>query len=139
LRFFVLSSAAKSIADSFNAGDLIGAIVWANVAMGIGMRFLNTFVLMHTSVSIRIKAAIALSVAGCAGLAFGTLISFWFCLFSVVLVGCFSSLGESVILAYLKDFDPAFMGAWSSGTGMAGVGGTLMYLLMYSGIGMSNR
>ena len=173
LSYVVVNSAAKSLADSFGDGDLIGAIVWANVAFGIGsqtsdtdaattrereqastrsrrvslccclfvlsVRFLNTFALLDTKVTHRVLASCVLCVLGIGGVAVGTMISFWFCLVAVVLVGCFSSLGESVLLGFLREFDPALMGAWSSGTGMAGILGTLSYLLMYSVIGLSNR
>jgi hypothetical protein len=54
-------------------------------------------------------------------------------------VGSASSLGESVILGYLKDFDPHLTGAWSSGNGIAAVGGTLVYLLLHSVIGLTNQ
>lgn len=139
LSYVVINSAAKSLADSFGDGDLIGAIVWANVAFGIGIRFLNTFALLETKVTHRVIASCILCVLGVGGVALGTMISFWFCLVAVVLVGCFSSLGESVLLGFLREFDPALMGAWSSGTGMAGILGTLSYLLMFSVIGLSNR
>jgi hypothetical protein len=139
LSYVVVNSAAKSLADSFNQGDLIGAVVWSNVGFGIAIRALNTFYLLRTSYTRRMVACVVLMVIGCLGVAVGTWINFYFCLAGVVLVGCFSSLGESVLLGFLKDFNPALMGAWSSGTGMAGVGGTLMYLLLYSVVGMSNR
>jgi battenin len=45
----------------------------------------------------------------------------------------------SVLLGYLKEFDSSMTGAWSSGTGMAGVGGSLFYIAVYSGIGLSNQ
>jgi len=139
LSYVVVNSAAKSIADSFHSGQFMPAIVWANVALGIGVRFLNTFYLLATPYNMRIIACVLLCLGGSIGLALGTLVSFWMCLAAVVLVGCFSSLGESVILGLLKDFHPLAMGAWSSGTGMAGVAGTLIYLMLFSVIGMSNR
>jgi hypothetical protein len=136
--YVVVNSAAKSLADGFGKSNLIGAVVWSNVAFGIGVRFLNAFVLLHTRVSARVMVACGLLVLGCSGLALGTQVSFWMCLVAVVSVGCFSSLGESVLLGYLRSFDPRLMGAWSSGTGMAGIGGTLSYLLFKSVVGLDN-
>ena len=139
LAYVVVNSAAKSIAESFNSGDLIGAVVWANVGFGIGVRFLNTFALLHTPVTSRMIVNCSMLLLGTLGLAGATSISFWLCLAAVVLVGCFSSLGESVLLGFLRDFDPQLMGAWSSGTGMAGILGTLTYLLLFSVLKLSNR
>ena len=34
----------------------------------------------------------------------------------------------AVVLGYLKNFDNMLINAWSSGTGMAGVGGSAIYL-----------
>ena len=44
-----------------------------------------------------------------------------------------------MILGYLKSFNPHLMGAWSSGTGGAGVGGSALYLLLYSVLHISNQ
>ena len=52
-------------------------------------------------------------------------------------IGCGSALGESVILGYLKFYPTALTGAWSSGTGMAGIGGSALYLLL-AFLGLSN-
>jgi hypothetical protein len=139
LSYVVVNSAAKSLADSFHQGNLIGAVVWCNVGIGTALRFAHAFYMLHLTYRTRILASIILALVGCVGVAIGTWIDFWFCLFAVLLVGCFSSLGESCLLGYLKDFDPAMMGAWSSGTGMAGVGGTSLYLLLFSILGWSNR
>ncbi len=35
-----------------------------------------------------------------------------------------------MILAYLKNYPSSLTGAWSSGTGMAGVGGSAFYLIL---------
>ena len=54
--------------------------------------------------------------------------SFWIAIGAIVLIGSACSFGESVILGYLKAFPQRYTGAWSSGTGLAGVAGSLYYL-----------
>lgn len=44
----------------------------------------------------------------------------------------------SVLLGYLKKFDPELVGFWSSGTGWAGVLGSTLYIAMVA-LGMSNE
>ena len=43
-------------------------------------------------------------------------------------VGASSSFGESVILGFLKQYDSRLVGGWSSGTGMAGLAGSMLYV-----------
>jgi len=50
-------------------------------------------------------------------------------LVSVVLIGTSCSFGESVLLGHMRKYSPDIVSGWSSGTGMAGVGGSLGYLL----------
>lgn len=56
-------------------------------------------------------------------------------LLGIVLAGAACSFGEGVVLGYLKLFDSMLVNAWSSGTGMAGVGGSALYL-GYIGAGL---
>ena len=73
----------------------------------------------------------ALTVGGTVLLAFST--SFIIALVAIVSVGGASSFGESVLLGYLNKFAPKLVSGWSSGTGMAGVGGSLLYLGFVAG------
>lgn len=43
LSYVVVNSAAKSLAESFDASNLIGAVPWANVAFGLLSRLVNAF------------------------------------------------------------------------------------------------
>ena len=63
-------------------------------------------------------------------LTFSVYVNFEFALLGIIIVGGACSFGESVILGYLKYFPAKLTGAWSSGTGMAGVGACLIYLLL---------
>ena len=45
-------------------------------------------------------------------------------------MGCTQSLGEVNFLGYSKNFPPALVGAFGSGTGMAGPFGSGLYLVL---------
>lgn len=139
LSYVMVLSAAQSLAKQFNSENLIGVIQWANVGVGIFIKMLNTWYLLHWDYRIRMLICTALSTAGLVALALSVWINFWFSIFGIALIGCFSSLGESVLLGYLKLFNPLLAGAWGNGTGWAGVGGTALYLLLHSVIGMNNQ
>ena len=51
---------------------------------------------------------------------------FYLSLFASVLVGVGSALGESTLLGFLKTFPGETVGYYSSGTGFAGISGTLI-------------
>ena len=105
------------------------------------MRFINAKYLIKIRHSIRIAintgimligyilVVVAESITG--GLGFGL------CLIGSVCFGVSSAFGEVVLLGYLKSFPNVLVGAWSSGTGWAGVFGAGIYLILKgSGLGM---
>ena len=53
---------------------------------------------------------------------------FFLSLLGSLMIGISCSLGESVVLGFLKSFPSKLVSGWSSGTGMAGVGGAGLYL-----------
>ena len=125
--YVVIISGAKSLAtnDFENSKSLIGVINWALVGLGLAARALNMF--METW-SARLRTAITATV-NFVGIAILTISphtgSFWIAIGSIVMIGSACSFGESVILGYLKVFPQRYTGAWSSGTGLAGVAGSL--------------
>jgi battenin len=128
--YVVVLCGAGALADSFGMGKYTGVVPWANVSVGLGVRMLNMCCL-ETRASARISATGAVFLVGYAMLALSVFHSFWACIVAIVLLGAANSFGESVVLGYLQGFPPAITGAWSSGTGMAGVGGALYYLLLW--------
>jgi battenin len=76
----------------------------------------------------RLAVNIAFLVAGLGIVAVSVYASFSLAIVGIVFIGIFSSFGESILIGFLNLFPPELTGAWSSGTGMAGVGGTLFYL-----------
>ena len=133
--YVVILCGAKSLAtnDFDGAKSLIGVINWALVAMDIFARVANTVFMGDISRRSR-------TVAICIGFLIGNLLlvlspmtrSFWCAIGAIIVIGGACSFGESVMLGYLKTFPISMTGAWSSGTGMAGIGGSGWYLLLSS-------
>lgn len=49
-----------------------------------------------------------------------------------MLIGVCQTLGEGVIVSFIKKFDSRCIAGWSSGTGFAGIIGSGLYLLLKS-------
>jgi battenin len=140
--YVVILCGAKSLAtnDFTGAKSLIGVVNWALVAMGFLARGANAFYLDHLTARKRTSFT-------CIGFFVGMLLlvlspqtgSFWVAIVGIVIIGGACSFGESVILGYLKAFPVSLTGAWSSGTGMAGIGGSLWYLALSSAANLSDQ
>eukprot|EP00455_Lapot_gusevi_P030139 TRINITY_DN3234_c0_g1_i4.p1 TRINITY_DN3234_c0_g1~~TRINITY_DN3234_c0_g1_i4.p1 ORF type:complete len:366 (+),score=35.17 TRINITY_DN3234_c0_g1_i4:87-1184(+) len=76
----------------------------------------------------RLACNTILMLVGSAVVAISVYLNFVVALIGILFIGVVSSWGESLILGYLKLFPASMTGAWSSGTGAAGLGGTLFYL-----------
>ena len=72
---------------------------------------------IYANTIIMVTAYVLVVIAELIGRKFGLVLS----LFASVLHGITLAFGEAVILGYLKGFPTYLVGAWSSGTGFAGV------------------
>ena len=57
---------------------------------------------------------------------------FWLSLIPCIILGTGCSFGESTMLGYLRNYPKSLVAGWSSGTGLAGIAGTLIYIMMNS-------
>ena len=137
--YVVVLSAAKSLADCFHQSNLIGVEAWALIGVGFFIKSLNAFYLEGISHRIRGYIAGITFLIGYALLSLSVYIDFWFAIFAILCIGTACSLGESVILGYCKLFPPKMSGAWSSGTGMAGLAGAGLYLLLGEVLKFTNQ
>ena len=138
LAFVVVMGASASMACKFNAINDIAAISWANVAVGVFVRLANTVFLLGVSETKRVLGASACFLVGMLGVAFAATCDtstsegvhplFWVTILSIVVLGAACSFAESVFLGFLRKYPVNMTNAWSSGTGMAGVLGSSMYL-----------
>eukprot|EP00946_MAST-07B_sp_MAST-7B-sp1_P001760 g1760.t1 len=128
--YVVILCAAANLADSFNDGKLTGFVQWANVAVGVGVRALNMYCL-STSTFKRFYIVTIAFLLGYVALSVSVYFDFWVAISSIIFIGGACSFGESLILGYMKNYPSMVTGGWSSGTGMAGVGGSAFYLAMW--------
>ncbi len=128
--YSIILSAARSIAVHFDAENLIGFIPWANVGIGMLVRPAN-ILLERVPFAARFAINAFLLLVGPLSLAVSIWIdlSFYLSIACILVVGASSSFGETVLLTYMKLFDSKSISGWSSGTGMAGVGAALSYLI----------
>ena len=127
LPYVVVNSAAKKIVEEFHSPNLIGAIPWANNLFGFLARAVNAFGLQNVPYKFRFYANAILMLLGLLAIAYAP--SLMMALAAIVVVGSSSSFGESFSLGYLRLYPAEMVGGWSSGTGMAGVGGAALYMV----------
>jgi battenin len=137
LSYVLVLSAAQDIAQSLGARSLLGLLQWANVLCGLPVRLYNGYMLNNISTRIRIALVSALFALSAISLGLLVQVSFPGTIAAILVVGTASSLGEAVVLAHLRNIDSRLTGDWASGTGMAGVAGSLGYLLSTAVLGLS--
>ena len=112
--------------------------LYVRVTSSVGLHVASAVVFQGTSFHNRVTINSVFGFLGVLGVALSGRISFAFAVASVTLIGLMSSFGESVLLGFLKYYPSSMAGAWSSGTGMAGVFGSAFYLALH-GAGVSNE
>ncbi|XP_048727981.2 battenin-like [Ostrea edulis] len=137
LPYVIVTSAAKTIADSFNKRNDVGVVFGANVALSVIVKAINGLFLLKVSYRIRYVVNAVLMIIGLIGVAFA--FDFWFAIVCIVIVGSSAAFGENVALGYLRLFPSKSVNAWSSGTGMAGILGSAIYIIFGCSIGESNN
>ncbi|CAC5391922.1 BTS [Mytilus coruscus] len=133
LPYVIVTSAANTIADSFDQRNNVGVVFFANVALSVIVKSVNGFLLLKVSYGIRIVANAIIMLIGLFGVAFA--FDFWFAIVCIVFVGASAAFGENVALGYLRLFPSKYVNAWSSGTGMAGVLGSTIYIIFGCAVG----
>ena len=139
LAYVVVLASCKSLAESFGAADLISILQWSNVGLGLATKIVNMVYMTNVSYTIRMTITALLLGSGITITAISTRVSFAMAVIGVLLMGSGCALGESVLIGgYFKHYDPQLTGAWSSGTGGAGVAGTVLYILFHSVLELDN-
>jgi len=131
--YCVVLACSQDLATHFNHKSFIGFIPWANICMGLAFQILNAVALQGIPHSYRIVFACFMHLLGILGLGLTVWLpewGFWISLLCIMSIGASATLGEIVILGFLKIYDNDIVSAFSSGTGMAGVAGSFTYLIM---------
>mmetsp|Transcript_4644 Transcript_4644/g.11525 ORF Transcript_4644/g.11525 Transcript_4644/m.11525 type:complete len:602 (+) Transcript_4644:132-1937(+) len=133
MAYVVVNSSAQNLATNFQKCwiyNLIGLIPGCNVAAGFFARALNTFGMTSVPFKWRMFINGVVLFLGLILLAIASEFSFVVSLIIIIVLGGTSSFGESVFLCNLNVYPPELLDGWSSGTGMAGVLGSGIYLLL---------
>ncbi|XP_016982044.2 battenin [Drosophila rhopaloa] len=140
--YVVMLSAAHDIIKQFNPNDeteesssgrnchlvSTGAILLADVLPSLFVKMLMPF--FPFWVNFRIALAVAFSAAGFLLVGFAN--AEWMALLGVIITSASSGIGETTFLAYSSRYNKNVISTWSSGTGGAGVIGSLSYASLRS-------
>ncbi|KAL1523069.1 hypothetical protein AB1Y20_018029 [Prymnesium parvum] len=61
---------------------------------------------------------------------------FWLCTLGAFILGFVQSVGEVMNLALYRSFSPGMLGSWGAGTGLAGIVGPFMFILLHDALGL---
>jgi battenin len=129
--YVVYLSAAEDLLET-----KAGVVLLVSVLPGLLMKMALPIFAHHLSFTLRI-ALTSLTVFSCCvgvALAGGTPLRLFFLCTS----SCVGALGEATFLSLTALYAPATVGAWSSGTGAAGVCGAALYAFLRSSLSLSN-
>ncbi|CAI2371221.1 unnamed protein product [Moneuplotes crassus] len=136
LGYVMVGSAAHNLADKFDHKSLMPLFNLCEIVFGSLVRFINSKYLINIRHSIRLTGNVIVMIVAYLLIAAITIhpigASFYIALFCALLHGVTSSFGESTLLGFLKGFPSKQVGSFSSGTGMAGVCGSGIFLLLGS-------
>ena len=131
----VMISSAKSLSESFGASNLIGFVSWSLTSISFFTKMGNALYLQRTTHRLRVLCTVCFNLLGIATLSVALYAPsgspphhFVTALVALMILGGACSFSENVLVGFLKMFPPKLSGAWSSGTGFAGLFGALFYL-----------
>lgn len=144
--YVLVQAGSKSIADSFGKSDLMASFQFAMTSISICTRYANGSFLVNIPHLTRVMIVTMLQLTSFIGIALASYLSdpenpkdslFYLSLFASVLTGISCGMGEGTFLGFLKGFPSHTVGYVSSGTGFAGIFGTLT-LLTLQALNLSN-
>ena len=113
-----------------------GVVLIADVLPGLLIKLTAPFYMQRINYHIRVGLCIALFAASLFTVAYSSSVAV--SLFGVVLASISSCVGEITFLAFSSYYTKTVISFWSSGTGMAGLAGSLAYAGLTQ-IGLSSR
>lgn len=137
LGYVMVSTGAQILADQFHYDNLMPLVTFMLVGFDMFMQCANVRWFLHIPHIIRclivttmgVSAYVLMSICSAATSDWG----FFVGLIAAVMMGLAQCWGEAVMLGFLKAFPSELVGGWSSGTGFAGVGGTLLWVAYRAG------
>lgn len=141
--YCIVSGASQDLARFFNMGSQTSLLTTAMNSAALLATFISSFFLLRFQYYTRVRLVLFLAVVTYGGVGIAAA-----CLegpvgFAVVaLAACAGSMGQVVgetsNIAFLKSFPPSLLGAWGAGTGVAGISGGGVYILLRNILHLSN-
>ena len=128
--FTIVLSASQDLAKKFGHDKLMSLFSGFLVLFSIGVKIFNAKFLLKIYHKVRIAIAVSLFLSGvtCIILALRNE-TFVLALIGSTLLGMGGAFGEANIQGFIKGFPPETIGAFSSGTGGAGLFGSFYYFM----------
>ena len=137
LGYVMVATGAQLISEHFHYDNLMPLFTFMLVGFDMFMQCANVRWFLHIAHIVRFMLVTAMSVSAYVLMAICSEATsdwgFFVALFAAVLMGLAQCWGEAVMLGFLKVFPSELVAGWSSGTGFAGVGGTLLWVAYRAG------
>ena len=137
LGYVMVGTGAQILADRFDYDNLMPLVTFMLVGFDMFMQCANVRWFLHIPHIIRFLFVTAMSATAYVLMSISSAATsdwgFFLGLFAAVLMGLSQCWGEAVMLGFLKSFPSELVTGWGSGTGFAGVGGTLLWVAYRAG------
>jgi battenin len=151
LGYVVIGTAAADLAQKFGYDDLMSSFNLALVTFSVITKFVNSWLLLKVSHKLKIMIT---GAGWCIGFALVVISEqfadetpgaernssntwgFILALVGSTITGCFVGLGDCTLLGFMKVYPAIVVSGYASGTGGAGVAGSMYYLLMSGVFGL---
>lgn len=142
LSYCIISGASQNLARQFNASSQVTLLTTAMNMSALAATFISTRFLLRLRYYTRIRLVLAMAVAAYTGVAAAAMSDGWVGFVVAALFSCIAGMsqvfGETTNLAFLKSFPAELIGGWGAGTGVAGIAGSGMYILLTGPFRLSN-
>lgn len=133
--YCVVSGASQDLARHFRMENQTSLLTTAMNTSALLATFVSSFYLLRFQYYTRVRLVLALALASYAGVVTALFFLDGAAGFAVVALassmGGFGQIvGETTNIAFLQSFPPSLLGAWGAGTGVAGIAGAGVYLLL---------
>ena len=129
---FLLLSSAQNIAISFGKKNLVGMMTMLSSTWGAGISILNTLFLVKYPPETRIFINSILQAISYILVGIGWIYSFEVAVCGTIFVGTTTAFGEVSHYAFLQKFPSEYVGNFVSGSGISGLTGSLIYLILHA-------
>mmetsp|Transcript_26234 Transcript_26234/g.57702 ORF Transcript_26234/g.57702 Transcript_26234/m.57702 type:complete len:411 (-) Transcript_26234:50-1282(-) len=142
LPYCIISGAGQDLARQFHAQNQATLLTTSMNLSALLATFISARYMLRFQFYSRVKLVLFMSLLAYAGLAVATAGQLPYGFAMAALFSTFSGMaqifGETTNLAFLKYFPKEFIGGWGAGTGIAGIAGSGVYIILRHTLHLSN-